>query len=515
MACSCSRRRHRCCGRTSNGWPLATGAIVTLGVPVGLGASRAELIRTHASSIVERHTRFLDLLLHEAMPSQVAMLLLQVSAVPRMSYLTRTLPPDLAQAVFHDFDRRVLHTFMRIASVAAPMPLLARMQVALPTSVGGLGLRQTAMVSSAAFWSAVHAYSASLRPILANHAQPPLLERLRLVFQELQNQGVTPAPDIFPQSAEGSMEFYGAQGAPQRLQAALFKQTEAAMAVHVYNGLTPHAKARLSSLRLPHSGTWLRVFPTNVTSRISNLQFAIACKQRLGIPTTSPLPADCPCCHTRNAMLDDPAHLLGCPNLSSTSLTRRHDALASHIAAWCNSVKIPAFVEPKINGERRRPDVDIVLDSGRLLIDVAVVHASSPTYVINHQAMTSAIAPLMAREAAKTSKYRRIADEAQAEFIPFVVSSFGGFGEGAMRLFSMLRNAVEAMEPVPWSSDPVADLIRELSMILQRFNSLASIEGCHRAGIQVRHHQAQVVAALGPLANQQQAAPVVDPLEDV
>jgi len=43
------------------------------------------------------------------------------------------------------------------------------------------------------------------------------------------------------------------------------------------------------------------------------------------------------------------------------------------------------------------------------------------------------------------------------------------------------------MDPVPWSSDPVADLVRELSVILQRGNVAAVVYGCHKAGVLLRH----------------------------
>ena len=58
-----------------------------------------------------------------------------------------------------------------------------------------------------------------------------------------------------------------------------------------------------------------------------------------------------------------------------------------------------------------------------------------------------------------------------------------------MRFFAKLREAVAAMDPVPWSSDPVGDLVRDLCVIAQRGNSAAVIMGCHRAGILLRHQR--------------------------
>ena len=220
-----------------------------------------------------------------------------------------------------------------------------------------------------------------------------------------------------------------------------------------------------------------------------DLQFSISIKLRLGIPTTNLLPVSCPCCGVAAALQDDATHFLGCPRLCRTALTRRHDAIAAHLTAWCNSVKLPAFLEPKVDGERRRPDVEIVLDGGRLLVDVSVVHSCAPSYIVHHDAMHSALSPLNVREVAKFGKYQRLAHEAHADLFPLVFSSFGGFGVSAMRLFTILRQELAAMDPVPWSSDPVSDLVRDLCVILQRGNAMAAIQGCHQAGILLRHQQ--------------------------
>ena len=117
---------------------------------------------------------------------------------------------------------------------------------------------------------------------------------------------------------------------------------------------------------------------------------------------------------------------------------------------------------------------------------------------------THPLGPLDAREAAKFSKYRRLAAEAGADLFPLAMSSFGGFGSSAMRLFAVLRDSLAAMDPVPWSSDPVADLIRELSIILQRGNTAAAVLGCQKAGVLLRQ---QAPVRLAPRAAAQPAAP--------
>ena len=183
--------------------------------------------------------------------------------------------------VFREFDRRVLTTFERIAQLPQDLDNSRSLQIALPISLGGIGLRRTAQVSPAAYWSAVHSCAMSLKPIIdaaqarwgaGAHGQAlqfPLHMRLQQVHQHLVQQGVRPTAGIFPEAAAGSFDFYGNRGAPERLQAALFKQTEAELANATYNLVGPFGKARLAAMRLPHAGTWLRVCPTNAVNRLA------------------------------------------------------------------------------------------------------------------------------------------------------------------------------------------------------------------------------------------------------
>jgi hypothetical protein len=147
---------------------------------------------------------------------------------------------------------------------------------------------------------------------------------------------------------------------------------------------------------------------------------------------------------------------------------------------------IPVELEPRVNERRTKPDLEIMLERGRLLVDVSVVHSPSPSYIQNQEAAMRAYTPLERREAAKVSKYAQLAVEAKANFLPFVVSSFGGFGRAAERIIALLRESVQALPAMDWCEDPVAELVRDLSIILQRGNAQTVIEGCQRAGVAMR-----------------------------
>ena len=487
------------------GWQTKLGAMVHLGAPIGLGVARAALTNEHIRAVIEEHTKFFQMLIHPQMSAQVAVLLLQASAAPRMNYITRTLPPGGdTGTLLRLFDERARDTLFTICQInendLGSNPI---MQTSLPVSIGGMGLRRTSTTHDAAFWSAAHSYAEDIRPLIeaarvrqaaavqinpANINNTPLQATLAEIHHRLRAFGVQPAPGVFPEQAQNSLDFYGPRGAPDRLQSAIFKQIEARIAIDIHRRSDPADQARLASLRLPHAGTWLRVFPSAPVNRLSNLQVAIAAKLRLGLPLSNVLPVMCPCCQEVGALGRDATHFLGCPRMARTGLTRRHDAIVQHIAAWCNSMQFPAVVEPKIDGERRRPDVEIILERGRLAVDVSVVHPAAPTYINHHHATVSATAPITARENQKNSKYRATVARAGAEFLPFVTSSFGGFGAAAMRFFSILRESVDAMDPIAWSSDPVGDLIRDLCVVIQRGNASATCEGHRKLGELQRYH---------------------------
>ena len=72
-----------------------------LGTPVGIDA---DMIKSEAMKIVDHSKLFFDRILHQDMPMQHAMLLLRVSALPKLSYMLRTLRPGWCMRAATAFD---------------------------------------------------------------------------------------------------------------------------------------------------------------------------------------------------------------------------------------------------------------------------------------------------------------------------------------------------------------------------------------------------------------------------
>ena len=71
---------------------------------------------------------------------------------------------------------------------------------------------------------------------------------------------------------------------------------------------------------------------------------------------------------------------------------------------------------------RLRFDLIIEIGSRRIGVDVAIVHVGCPSWLARSS-------PLEARERDKWSKYGSSARWAGMEFMPFVISHLGGFGQ--------------------------------------------------------------------------------------
>jgi hypothetical protein len=182
----------------------------SLGVMFGSEAA----VRAHCEAAVDASAHMFECLTHPAMPTQTASLLLRYCALPRLGYLARTTHPDVLLEPARRFDRMALQAQMTILhqtdeSLTALEPrtsdpdstvhdpgdgdpppgsqptvttdrvtavtkqqLLQRM--ALPLSLGGLGLRTVESVRHPSYFASLHTilpYFARLHPELA--VRPP------------------------------------------------------------------------------------------------------------------------------------------------------------------------------------------------------------------------------------------------------------------------------------------------------------------------------------------------------
>jgi hypothetical protein len=102
-------------------------------------------LRNRISEDVEaRHLHFFERLQHPLMPNQIALRLLRLCGVPRLSFITRVMPSIITARVAHEFDERVRECFMGISSSIRPADIANREHLSkiihAPLNQGGFGL---------------------------------------------------------------------------------------------------------------------------------------------------------------------------------------------------------------------------------------------------------------------------------------------------------------------------------------------------------------------------------------
>jgi len=126
------------------------GHMVTLGAPVGTDQSG---INAWLHEQIESHSRFFERLLRPDLPVQVAMLLLRLCMLPRLSYLARVVPPGTLAPHAKEFDNTVIRTASEKLGLPPSLDNVARLPLSLPIRLGGFGFRSVRLASPAAYWA--------------------------------------------------------------------------------------------------------------------------------------------------------------------------------------------------------------------------------------------------------------------------------------------------------------------------------------------------------------------------
>ena len=134
--------------------PISYDAIPLLGAGVGLGNARARF----CDAAVELHSNFFAAITHPDMPVQAAMLLLRVSGIPRLTYLTRVIPPAIIRAACENFDSMIMRTVADKCHLPDPATNIeVRRQITLPYRCAGMALTPHTRSSPAAYYSSMAA----------------------------------------------------------------------------------------------------------------------------------------------------------------------------------------------------------------------------------------------------------------------------------------------------------------------------------------------------------------------
>ena len=452
----------------AKGIPVEREAAIVLGAPVGRNEGKIKELLHEA---VTRHDRFFNLLGDERLPVQQSMLLLSRSGVPRFSYLARCVRPALMIEAARAFDARVRDTAcakLRIPSTDRTQ--MARKQICLPVRLGGWGLRPAEHTLHFAFYGAIAAASRRLLGLFpVERPQPEMLRQAiaaswHHIDTLLNPRGKSPVP-FLPDKARNTLPFF-----KNNLDMAFAKKLQHTLTATweqgVFNALQRESGSqadyrRLGSLAEKMAGAWVAVIPCAASLVIPDRLYRIAALLRLGLEPCADMPKRCAC----GVSLDGNwLHLTWCSKFFPNRVIFRHNQLVECVDRAVRRVGGSTRVEPanlRHAADDRRPDIDVLLGLDRLLVDASIRLPDAE--------------PLEATRVASKEKHQHYAAQAaslHARVVPFIVETYGAWGDEAVEFAKQLRDhLVAAVKPVN-PSEFYYHFCSEASVAVQRGNAL-------------------------------------------
>ncbi|MFI5423103.1 MAG: hypothetical protein ACHQWH_04105, partial [Nitrososphaerales archaeon] len=239
--------------------------------------------------------------------------------------------------------------------------------------------------------------------------------------------------------------------------------------------------AHMHCITAPHANNWKTTIPMANTLELTTAQYRLAARMNLGLDPFSYLTRDCRLCvpDNNNRLSLDPYNFLSCRSSKSRELTNRHNAVVEVLQRFFNYAGAITEREPsRLTGMSRiRPDLSIVLPGHHYLVDVRITHPLCPSHV--SIAATKPLAATISAEKHKSNKYNQLAQNIQAEFVPFVVESLGGITKTGQTLLNNVILACSEHQSL-WSPQQLhRELYGSLSIAIQRGNALALTSGYH------------------------------------
>lgn len=416
---------------------IERGATMLLGAPIG---TDTEKMQSLLMKIVRDHEPFFQRINSTLLPIQEALILLRVCALPRLNYLARTTPARILYPAAEAFDRLMYTSFNSKLSLNPPIhttsetssttggsnsnshsssssssltthdPALhrARLQLALPIRLSGLGLRSTVDTMSFAYIASYVRVVYEDQDWWKNNAPTEennltftarLDEVIELVHAKLpgsKHKHLYPLDtDIlhFLKQTEGMMRgdrnTSRRHGPPnqsmiQKLQAVL---GDAYSKVRLFDLVKLCGQQedydRIACLNQPgnESHHWLQVLPSDRSSTMNDPTMRQAVLYRLGLnPYDKVVPATC-LCGKKDVFHGDPYHSLSCSALRYYGTNRRHNLLVRNMTNWIR--RAGAIVQTEVTGmsseNNKRPDIVFWYDQKQYVIDVTVTDPFNAT----------------------------------------------------------------------------------------------------------------------------------------
>ncbi len=467
-------------------------ADVVLGVPVG---DDEFVLSTCAELLKQRHGEAISLMVRadSSLPCQLSLVLLRYLLNGAAMHMLRAVPPHLSQrlAIMVDnFAQRFVVQRVLTQHVAERFRRASEravQQARLPCSAGGLGLPRAAEVAPIAFYAGL-AQTAALG-LLRHVAAAPHSEWTQECLDDVlateplalaRNRDATQVlvPDVGTSVAVFAQRFAPVDAAPRpqapfagregpaggqrgradgrrerpqptasKVQRRLWQpwKAELEQRFRQQHRTVPQLLQRLDSARGRVAAGYLTCLPRGSATTVSDADFCIATRLRLGVPVALGLPEECVC---GELLSDCYTHLLACQTLMGQAPAQHEGGLpgtrnwwdvrhrlmlerltADLVAGGAGAVLEPGALDPRPDAEDRRPDQLITYTAvnqrdgmlKRVTTDLTV--AETVTRAVCGRSSAAAHLDLKMRE--KRREYDEPMRAAGCVFTPLVFASLG------------------------------------------------------------------------------------------
>jgi hypothetical protein len=191
-------------------------------------------------------------------------------------------------------------------------------------------------------------------------------------------------------------------------------------------------------------------------------------------PAGVPIGSKCECKKGEGREDLDLSHALSCKSTSERFM--RHDALVEDIYRWLRRKGIHVVKEYYVSNDgNERLDLWVRVEGELMWCDVIVTDPACPSIVA--AAAKKAGAAVEKAESSKRSRYRALAEEAEATLIPLAFETTGRRGES-------LENFLKEMQAASPEGQTLGWLKNQLAITLTKFNvALTRAAGRKAAGV--------------------------------
>jgi hypothetical protein len=361
--------------------------------------------------------------------------------------------------------------------------------VQLPLRYGGFGMTSAvasshiSYLSSVASASSVSAFAryASGSSSLPTHSQ--LYSHLNDCISTIRTIS-SDCAKLIPTDADTFFSFFPSSNAVSTLQhklnqsATLTKFNAAVENAQEHNDT--HSEARLKCYSAASAFEWKNARSSNPQLTLNNTHYRICARMNLGINVRGLAP-ECPICHRPDAVQKDPLHYLSCTGYNVKAITHRHNAVLNVAYKYTNAVGGVAVKEPRdLDSEDGRvPDLQMLIRDKHWLSDVYIINPMAPSYIKG--AAQRQLSAADVGEHRKENKYEATARAHGATFVPFVVESAGGLGEGAVQIIEEIVLASRDNNTLVHHKIVSRELKAAIGIAVQKGNAMTMIVGRNRA----------------------------------